>query len=67
VSRIWEFLLKQTAPELTLIQGVKLTVSWLPISEGKDAGKQLFYYDYSTGPGEPEATVVLAHGNPESS
>jgi hypothetical protein len=50
-----------------LIQGVKLTVSWLPISEGKDAGKQLFYYDYSTGPGEPEATVVLAHGNPESS
>jgi pimeloyl-ACP methyl ester carboxylesterase len=41
--------------------------NWFLIPEGKDAGKHLFYYDYSVGPGEPEATVVLVHGNPESS
>ena len=41
--------------------------NWFLIPEGKDAGKQMFYYDYSTAPGQPEAIVVFVHGNPESS
>ena len=41
--------------------------NWFSIPEGKDAGKQLFYYDYTTGPGELKTTEVLVRGNPESS
>lgn len=49
---------------------------WLELSEGRDAGKRLFYWDavFDDGPtpteeydGEPEVTVVLVHGNPECS
>ena len=39
----------------------------LPDSSAYDAGKQLFYFDHTTTDGEPEATVVLVHGNPENS
>lgn len=40
---------------------------WFQIPEGLDAGKTLFYSDYQTGEGQPQATVVFVHGNPESS
>ncbi len=40
---------------------------WFVIPEGEDAGKKLFYYDVIVGQGEPEATVVCVHGNPECS
>ncbi len=40
---------------------------WFTLPEGVDTGKKLFYYDHVTGGGEPEATVVFVHGNPESS
>lgn len=39
---------------------------WFKLREGYDAGKTLYYSDHVTGP-DPEATVVLVHGNPESS
>ena len=40
---------------------------WFTIPGGKDAGKVMFYYDVNVGDQEPEATVVLVHGNPETS
>ena len=40
---------------------------WFTIPDGLDAGKKLFYADHQTGQGEPRATVVFVHGNPESS
>jgi len=40
---------------------------WFTIPEGLDKGKTLFYYDHIVGEGEPKATVVFVHGNPESS
>lgn len=40
---------------------------WFTLTEGHDAGKTLFYYDHATGTGEPEATVLMVHGNPECS
>ena len=40
----------------------------LPEQSTYDAGKRLFYYDYYTPGASPEeATIVLVHGNPESS
>ena len=39
----------------------------LPEQSTYDAGKRLFYYDYRTPGAEPEATIVLIHGNPENS
>jgi pimeloyl-ACP methyl ester carboxylesterase len=41
--------------------------NWFEIPEGLDAGKQQFYYDHCKGSGDPEATVVFVHGNPECS
>lgn len=42
--------------------------AWFEIPEGLDAGKQLFYYDYSTDTDpRPERTVLFVHGNPECS
>ena len=43
------------------------SAQWVEIINGKDTGKKLFYYDYSTSDGEPKPTVVFVHGNPESS
>lgn len=43
------------------------SAAWFTLGEGLDAGKRLFYYDYVCGQGEPEATVLMVHGNPESS
>ncbi|MEK9712722.1 MAG: alpha/beta fold hydrolase [Thalassolituus sp.] len=40
---------------------------WFTIPGGKDAGKKLFYYDLCVGDQDPEATLVLVHGNPETS
>jgi len=37
------------------------------LKDGYDAGKTLFYYDYISGPGEPVATILMVHGNPECS
>ncbi|MGQ3055494.1 MAG: hypothetical protein ACT6S0_27210, partial [Roseateles sp.] len=37
------------------------------IRTGLDAGKAMFYFDHRIGTSDPEATVVLVHGNPESS
>ncbi len=41
--------------------------NWFIIPEGLDAGKKLFFYDYSHGTANPSATIVFVHGNPESS
>ncbi|WP_170287449.1 alpha/beta fold hydrolase [Halioglobus maricola] len=40
---------------------------WYVLQAGPDAGKKLFFYDSVLGQGEPLATVVFVHGNPESS
>jgi pimeloyl-ACP methyl ester carboxylesterase len=40
---------------------------WFEIPDGPDAGKKMFFMDYCFGGGEPQETVVFAHGNPESS
>ena len=40
---------------------------WYKIPDGFDAGKKLFYFDYCIGSDEPEFTLLLVHGNPESS
>ena len=40
---------------------------WFEIPGGKDSGKTMFCYDIQVGTDEPEATVVLVHGNPETS
>ena len=37
------------------------------IRTGLDAGKAMFHFDHRIGAFDPEATVVLVHGNPESS
>lgn len=43
------------------------TGNWFTLPHGYDAGKTMFYYDHQTGSGEPEATVLFVHGNPECS
>lgn len=43
------------------------SANWFSIPEGLDAGKKVFFYDHVVGEGAPEATIVLVHGNPESS
>lgn len=40
---------------------------WFQIPGGKDAGKVMFYYDITVGEEPPEATIVMVHGNPETS
>lgn len=40
---------------------------WLSLAEGPDRGKKLFFFDQTIGAGDPRQTVVLVHGNPESS
>ena len=41
---------------------------WFEIPQGLDAGKKLFYYDFSTAPEQDvKSTVLFVHGNPESS
>ncbi|TFG02671.1 MAG: alpha/beta fold hydrolase [Promethearchaeota archaeon] len=40
---------------------------WFELREGLDAGKRMFYRDSIHGSGEPNSTIVLVHGNPESS
>jgi pimeloyl-ACP methyl ester carboxylesterase len=37
------------------------------LTRGKDIGKRLFYRDSVHGKGNPAATVLFVHGNPESS
>lgn len=41
--------------------------NWFVLPSGLDKGKKLFFYDFIIGKGEPKATVVFVHGNPESS
>ena len=50
-------------------EGAMESADWfvLPAQSAYDAGKRLFYYDHRTTGAESEATVVLVHGNPESS
>ena len=50
-------------------EGTVESANWftLPAQSTYDAGKRLFYYDHRTTGAEPEATVLLVHGNPESS
>ncbi len=50
-------------------EGAVESADWftLPEQSTYDAGKRLFYYDYRTTSAEPEATIVLIHGNPENS
>ncbi len=43
------------------------SAAWFTIPDGNDKGKKLFYYDHVFGDGEPEATILFVHGNPESS
>ncbi|WP_155980808.1 alpha/beta fold hydrolase [Nocardia sp. CNY236] len=40
---------------------------WFTLPDGENAGAKIFFADYQIGDGEPEATVVLVHGNPECS
>ncbi len=40
---------------------------WFTIPEGKDAGKKMFFRDSIHNGSNPQITVVLVHGNPESS
>jgi pimeloyl-ACP methyl ester carboxylesterase len=40
---------------------------WFEIPSGHDAGKNMFYYDYTGGPGPTQSTVLFVHGNPECS
>ncbi len=40
---------------------------WYRLPEGPDAGKKMFYRYSAHGGGDPEATLVFVHGNPESS
>ncbi|MCP4689842.1 MAG: alpha/beta fold hydrolase [Desulfobacterales bacterium] len=37
------------------------------LTEGRDAGKKMFFRDSVHGGGEPGETIVFVHGNPESS
>jgi pimeloyl-ACP methyl ester carboxylesterase len=41
--------------------------AWFEVPAGHDAGKRLFVRDSIHGSGDPDATVVLVHGNPETS
>jgi len=43
------------------------SAAWFEIKQGVDAGKKMFYYDFTVGQGVPERTIVFVHGNPESS
>lgn len=43
------------------------TPKWFIIKEGFDKGKSLFYLDFQTKIGSPVATILLVHGNPETS
>lgn len=40
---------------------------WFVLENGLDHGKKMFFYDVVLGDGEPSATVVFVHGNPENS
>lgn len=40
---------------------------WFVIPDGKDAGKTMFFSDHQVGEGDPQATILFVHGNPESS
>lgn len=40
---------------------------WFTLTDGYDAGKRLFYYDWLTAPGPPCASLLFVHGNPECS
>ncbi len=41
---------------------------WFQITNGLDAGKTMFYTDFSVGNDKaPEKTILFVHGNPESS
>ena len=37
------------------------------LEDGPNAGKTMFYYDFTVGEGRPQATVLLVHGFPECS
>ena len=39
---------------------------WFKIPNGRDGGKLMYYYDFSTHP-NPEKIVLFVHGNPECS
>jgi len=41
--------------------------AWFELKQGPDSGKKMFYYDFQVGQGTPQRTIVLVHGNPESS
>lgn len=41
--------------------------NWFTIPSGVDAGKKMFYMDYSPAGVTPEKTVLFVHGNPECS
>jgi len=41
--------------------------NWYIIPEGLDAGKKMFFHDKVYGTGDPFATIVFIHGNPELS
>ncbi len=43
------------------------SANWFVIPSGDDAGKTMFYSDCRVGSGEPIATIVFVHGNPECS
>lgn len=43
------------------------SAKWFEIPGGYDAGKRLFYYDFTIGNQAPDATVLFVHGNPECS
>ncbi|GAA6151753.1 alpha/beta fold hydrolase [Pseudoteredinibacter isoporae] len=49
------------------IPGGQNNARWLVLNKGPDIGKKLFYYDVSFGTEEPSVTLLLVHGNPESS
>ncbi len=40
---------------------------WFLLENGLDDGKKMFFYDAVFGDGEPSATIVIVHGNPENS
>ena len=59
----------QVIPDDYFPDGAVESANWftIPAQSTYDAGKLLFYYDYETTGGEPEATIMLVHGNPENS
>lgn len=40
---------------------------WFILNEGFDSGKSIFYLDFQTKLGKPQATALFVHGNPETS